>query len=184
MPTMCSGRTGSFCNNLYKHVMDGRTDGREDTKKLNHKFDFLSYTEDRGFPTFSRSKATLLEGVSICQSVRPSGFRSRFCFLAFYERHTCYAPKSTRRGDGRRNRPAARVRTSIIDPRRHLLNTIRRRGNRKSESKQHSRSKQRYSRYAGAILDTLTPFLMRRHHSATYLRKICGIFSKRRVIDL
>ena len=67
----------------------------------------------------------------------------------------CYTPKSTGHGDGKRNRPAARNRTTIIDPRRRLLKTIRRRGNSKSESKQHSRSKQRHSRFAGVNFDAL-----------------------------
>ena len=104
-----------------------------------------------------------------------------------------------RRGNGRRNRSVARGRTTIIDPKRHPLNTIRHRGNGKSESKQHQRfsrcagaifdalalfsTRLRHSRFADIIRDSLTPFLMRFRHSGTFIRKIRGIFC-RPVIDL
>ena len=69
-------------------------------------------------------------------------------------------PQSIRRGDGRRNRLAARDRTTTIGPKRHQLNTIWHRVNTKSAS-----NCWHHFWYADILFDTLTSFLIRRCHS-------------------
>ena len=106
-------------------------------------------------------------GSSVRWSVRPSTSRSvgpSICPYIMFDRLPL-SFESTRRSDERRNRPAARDRKTIIDPRHHPLNAIWHRRNSKSESKQHQ------SQNADVILDALTSFSMRWRHS----RYTCAI---------
>ena len=73
--------------------------------------------------------------------------------------------KSFRRGDGRRNRPAARDRTTIGSKRHQLKHNLTSSQHQSGIETTSVQKRWRHSRYADVILNMLTSFSMRWRHS-------------------